>query len=188
MNYNIYEELKKQAACFKPLQLVEISGFNKSLETALSMLNNEEWEESLQEYATYLLEAMRRKYPEKWNSSWRYDALLGYAYHITLKYEERYLAYKRSLDKVSPAPPELLVALARCCIAPGKPPLSEAEAILLVKEAIKTTPYVEGIELLKGLYKSIGNKKEQEYWEDVLSKISKNGPHLPPLEDFSNEI
>ncbi len=188
MSYNIYVELKKQAVCYKPLELVEILGFKKSLETALNMLNNEEWEESLQKYATDLLEIMRIKHPKIWNSSWKYDALLGYAYHIILKYDDRYLAYKRALDKVSPAPPELLVALARCCIAPGKPPLSEEEAILLVKEAIETTPYIEGVELLKGLYKAIGNRKEQEYWEDVLSKISKNGTHLLPLDDFSNLI
>lgn len=183
-----YSKLKEQVSLFRPSELVDILKFNKSLEMALNMLNNEEWEESLQEYGTELLEAMREKYPEKWNSSWRYDALLGYAYDIILKYDERYMAYKRALDKISPAPPQLLIAIAGCCIAPGKPPISEEEAILLVKEAIQVTPYIEGIELLKGLYKSIGNREKQKYWEDVLNKIGESGPQLPLLDDFSNEI
>ena len=85
--------------------------------------------------------------------------MLGYTYHILLKYDERYKAYKRAFDRASPPPPELLVAIARCCIAPGKPQITEEEAILLIKQAIKTTPYVEGIQLLISLYESMRNIK-----------------------------
>lgn len=152
---------------------------------ARHMLINEEWDESLQAYAADLLEEIRKKYPEKWNANWKYDALLGYAYHIILKYDERYIAYKRAFDKVYPHPPQLLIAMAECCWAPGKPPITEDEAISLVKLAIKNTPYVEGIELLRGLYKSLGNIKEQMYWENILENIKENGPHLPPLDQIS---
>lgn len=125
-------------------------------------------------------------YPKEWNANWKYDALLGYAYHIILKYDERYAAYKRAFDKIEPPPPELLVAMARCCIAPGKPPITEEEAISLVKQAIATAPYVEAVELLRGLYKSIGNIKEQRYWEKVLENIKEASPHLPPLDQISD--
>ena len=135
-----------------------------------------------------MLEAMREKYPEKWNSSWKFDGLLGYAYDITLKYDERYTAYRRALDKTTLPPPQLLIAIAGCCIAPGTPPLSENEAILLVKEAIQVIPYIEGIELLIGLYKAMGNIEEQSYYKNILNKISDNGSHILSLDDFSNEM
>ena len=188
MNSISYSQLKEYANSFEPSDLVNILEFDKSLEIALNMLNNEEWEDSLQKYGTAILEAMRNKNPEKWNSSWRYDALLGYAYDIILNYDERYIAYKRAFDKITPASPQLLIAIAGCCIAPGKPPISEEEAILLVNEAIQVTPYIEGIELLKGLYKSIGNTEKQKFWEDVLNKNIERDPHLPSLDDFSDEI
>lgn len=103
-----YSQLKEQVSLFKPHDLIDMLDFNKSLELALNMLNNEEWEESLQTYGVNLLEEMREKYHEKWNSSWKYDALLGYAYDITLKYDERYMAYKRALDKISPPPSSIV--------------------------------------------------------------------------------
>ena len=40
--------IKKYAMSIKPYELVNILEFNDSLEIALNMLNNEEWEESLQ--------------------------------------------------------------------------------------------------------------------------------------------
>lgn len=85
---------------------------------------------------------------------------------------------------MQPPPPQLLIAMARCYIAPGKPPITEEEAIDLVKQAIKTTQYIEGIELLRGLYKSIGNIKEQKYWENILEGIKERGVHLPTLDQI----
>lgn len=179
-----YLNLKEKSKNYSPSVLVDKLGFNNSLSTAYDMLCNEEWDESLQEYATEILEELRKKYPLEWNISWKYDAFLGYAYHITLKYDERYEAYNRAFNKIQPPPPQLLIAMARCCIAPGKPPLTEEEAILLIKEAIKDTLYVEGIELLRGLYKSMGNTKEQQRWERVLENIKDTGTHLPSLDQI----
>lgn len=148
-----YIKLKHLSDDNTPQILLEILKFDISLKIALDMLNNDEWDESLQEYATTLLEEIRYEYSEKWNSSWKYDALLGYAYNITLKYDERYEALNRAFNKIHPQPPELLVAMARCCIAPGKPPISNEEAISLLKQATKTIPYIVGIEFLRGLYR-----------------------------------
>jgi tetratricopeptide (TPR) repeat protein len=148
------------------------------------MLRDEKWEESLQEYATKLLEEIRKKYPEKWNSSWKYDAFLGYAYDIILDYDERYAALKRAFDRVNPPPPQLLVYLARCCWAPGKPPITQEEAVELVKEAIKKTPYIEGISLLRGLYKCMGKTEEQKQCEKTLEESQETGIHLPYLDEI----
>ena len=179
-----YAELKQKSNIYQTDDLVENLGFEKSLLMARAMLSNKEWDTALHEYATKLLEEMEKKYPEKWNSSWMYDALLGYAYDIIYKYDEKYAAFKKAFKKINPPPPQLLVAMASCCWAPGKPPLKEDEAIQLVKEAIKNTLYVEGVELLKGLYKSMGNIKEEEHWEGVLESIINNGEHLPSLDQL----
>lgn len=187
MNKIDYSKLKQKSQTYSPSDLVDLWGFNEVIHIACEMLKNEEWDESLQEYATILLEKLKNKYPEKWDTSWRYDALLGYAYNIILKYEERYAAYKRAFDKVHPPPPELLVAMARCCIAPGKPPITEKEAIALVKQAITTKPYIEAVELLRGLYKSTGNVNEQMYWEHFLESTKECGFHLPPLDQIPNQ-
>ncbi len=186
MNSLPYLELKQKSKNYAPSDLAIELGFVEALNLAHQMLINEEWDESLQEYATNLLEEIRKKYPEKWNSNWKYDAFLGYAYHIILKYDERYLFYKSAFDKVYPPPPQLLVALAGCCWAPGKPPITEKEAISLVKQAIQIAPYIEAIELLRGLYKSIDNVEEQQHWEKVLENIKNIGPHLPSLDQISD--
>lgn len=184
MNPLTYEELKQTSISHTPSNLLNEIKFEKTLEIARRMLINEEWDETLQEYSINLLEELKKKYCEKWNSNWKYDAFLGYAYDIVLNYDERYASYKRAFEKVSPPPPELLVAIAGCCWAPGKPPITEEDSISLVKQAIKTTPYIEGVELLIGLYKSAGKVKEQQYWEKTLEKIKNNGPHLPSLDQI----
>jgi len=186
MNDEKYLTLKQKSNSCSPSILIDSLGFNEALLIACDMLNNEEWDESLQAYATNILEELRKKYPEEWDANWKYDALLGYAYHIILKYDERYAAYKRAFSKIKPTPPQLLVAIARCCIAPGKPPITEEEAISLVKQAIVSVKYIEAIELLRGLYKSTGNVKEQHYWEEVLENIKDTGSHLPPLYQISD--
>ncbi|WP_428418496.1 hypothetical protein [Parachlamydia sp.] len=89
-----------------------------------------------------------------------------------------------TFKKVQIPPPQLLVVMARCCIAPGKPPITEKEAISLVKQAIAIVPYIEAVELLRGLYKSTGNVKEQLYWEKILENIKENGTHLPSASTF----
>lgn len=182
-----YTRLKQKSNDFTPIQLANALGFDEALHMACNMLNNEKWDENLQEYATSLLEEIRTRHPKQWNSTWRHDALLGYAYHITLKYDERYIAYKRAFNNAHSPPPQLLVAMARCCIAPGKPPITEEEAISLIKQAIKTTPYIEGVELLRGLYKSLGNIKEQKYWENILENTKEHGIHLPGLDQIPKE-
>lgn len=182
-----YTELKQKSEKYAPLDLIKMLGFEETLILAKRMLINDEWDESLQHYATTLLEDLKEKYREKWNSHWKYDAFLGYAYDITLNYDGRYVCYKGAVDKVYPPPPELLVALASCCWVPGKAPITENEAISLVKQAIVRVPYIEAVELLVGLYKSTGDIKEQLYWEKFLECIAKNGVHLPPLDQISDE-
>jgi tetratricopeptide (TPR) repeat protein len=165
----------------KPAILVDSLRFEEAVEIAKCMINNEKWDRNLQEYGVEVLEELRRRYPEKWNSSWRFDALLGYSYDVIFEYDKRFEAYNRAFKCADPKPPELLVALAGCCWTPGDPPISEEQAIQLTKEAIKNIQYIEAVELLRGLYKSTGKIKEQEYWDGILRKIKNTGQHLPSL-------
>lgn len=187
MNNEKYFELKNISSSHTPNELIESIDFKNAINIACEMLNNQEWDETLHEFATSILELLRIKYPEKWNLSWKYDALLGYAYNIILKYDERYEAYIRAIEKNQSPPPELLVALAKCCIAPGKPLLTEDKAIDLVKDVVSKVPYIEAVELLKGLYKSKGNIEEQLYWENIFEKIKDNGKHLPPINQICDD-
>jgi hypothetical protein len=82
------------------------------------------------------LEELRKKYPNEWNCSWKNDAFLGYAYDVILNYGRRFIFYKKAFEKASLPPPQLLIALAGCCWAPGIPPITEEEAISLVKKSL----------------------------------------------------
>ncbi|NGX42072.1 MAG: hypothetical protein K940chlam7_00348 [Chlamydiae bacterium] len=183
MTINYYKSLKKKSEEYTPSELASLVGFDEGLRISRGMLNNDEWDETLQEYAANLLEELRKKYPIQWNSSWKFDAFLGYAYHIILKYDERYAAYKRAVEKITPPPPQLLIAMARCCWAPGVPPITEEEAISLVKQALSKTIYYEGASLLRGLYKATGNAKEQAHWEVVLKNMEGKEVCLPSLDE-----
>jgi hypothetical protein len=185
MNQMSYNELKQKSQSDSASNLVDQLGFEASILVARDMLNDEEWDAALQEYAVQLLEGARGKFPDQWNSDWKYDAFLGYAYDIVSRYDERYVAYKRALEKANTPPPQLLVAIAGCCWMPGKPPISVNEAIELVQQAIKSVRYIEAVELLIGLYKSTGQAKEQKNWEDILEEIKDSGQHLPSLNSIS---
>lgn len=183
---NNYEELKNISKMNSPKGLIETMNFDSGILLSKKMLNNEEWDEELQKYAAKILEELRKKYPDEWNSSWKYDAFLGYVYDIILNYDERYKFYKKAIEKAPfPTPPQLLIAIAGCCWAPGIPPITEEKSIELVKEALSNKNYYEGVSLLRGLYKSIGNKKEQDYWERILEDIDKDESYLPSLDDLS---
>jgi hypothetical protein len=69
MNKTIYTKLKQRSCSYSPSDLVNTLSFDEALRLACDMLNNEEWDESLKEYVTSILEELRKKYPEKWNDS-----------------------------------------------------------------------------------------------------------------------
>lgn len=180
-----YKKLKLLSKLTTPKELSDKLSFKEGVLLAKNLLNNDEWDDELQGYSANFLEEIRRLHPNEWNSSWKFDAFLGYVYHIILKYDESFLAYKRAFEKVSPPPPQLLIAMARCCRAPGTPPITEDESIELVKQALSDKNYYEGVSLLRGLYKLKGNQKAQDYWEQLLENISEGESSLPSLDDLS---
>lgn len=155
---------------YPPIELVQLLSFKDALCAAYRMLCNEDWDEDLQEYAISFLYEIRRAYTKEWNSSWQYDALIGYACDIRYRHEERYEAYKRAFDRAVDPPPGLLIEFARCSICPGPPPIPYDQAIGLVMRALQRGPYADGIGLLCNLYSFKWDTQMEEYWRKILEK------------------
>lgn len=66
-----YEELKNLAESNDPKELIKNLSFKQGLLLARDFLNNEPWDEELQIYSKNLLENLRRKYLDCWNSNLR---------------------------------------------------------------------------------------------------------------------
>jgi hypothetical protein len=155
---------------YTPSVFARSLSFKDALCAAYRMLCNEDWDENLQEYAISFLYEIRRVYSKEWNSSWEYDAFLGYACSIRYREEEQYEAYKRAFDKAQDPPPRLLIEFARCSVCPGPPPIPYDQAIDLVMRALQGGPYSDGIELLSNLYSLKWDTQMEEYWRKILEK------------------
>lgn len=167
---------------FDPRNVAKELLFFKGIKLSHSLLYNEKWDENVQEFAIKLLEAIMTTHPKEWNSSWQYDAFLGLAYDITLKYDERYEAFKRALEKVSPPPPQLMIAMAGCCICPGLPPVSYEQAIKYLNLALKDYLYVDGVSLMRAIYSLKSDIKNENYWTQVFKKIEDHNIESPSLD------
>jgi tetratricopeptide (TPR) repeat protein len=163
-------------------EIVHFLPFQKTLILSYKLLFNESWDESLQAFAVNLLESIRSKHPKEWDASWEYDAFLGLAYYIILNYDERYNAFKRASDKIQIPPPQLLIALASCCVCPGTPPIPYDEAIKYLKEAIKDYLYVDAVELLRKMYWYKDDVENEHYWASILKQIKGKNVESPSLE------
>lgn len=181
-NINFLFDQKKweDIAMYPPEEIIKNLGFMNGMLVAYKLLYNEDWNEDLQEFAVKLLFNIKEKYSHEWDLNWRFDALLGLACDITLKYEERFEAYKRACEKAVKPPPELLIELARCCYCPGKPPISYEKSIELLKQSIMEHPYKQAASLLKGIYASKKDAENEEYWSKKMEQIKDENP--PPLE------
>ena len=177
-----YKELKKLSRKLSCSELALSVDFKEGIRIACSMLHNKEHDCDLQVYAVDFLKELRKTHQKAWNSSWEFDALLGYGYDIAWgAYDEQYVAYMRAFKKAPrPAPPQLLVAIAGCCGAPGTQ-LTKEEAISLLKEAASRELSNRGLQLLRSFYKRLGNTKEQMYWDGVLKETEGK---LPPPPSF----
>ncbi|MGB5968972.1 MAG: hypothetical protein WBG70_11655 [Spirulinaceae cyanobacterium] len=149
------------------------------------MLYNDEWNEELQAYATDLLKTLRLKKSSQWSSDWRHDVFLGTACDITLRYNERNQAYKRAYEASKEPPAELTWLLARCLFTPGKPPISENEAIRLLEEGLSQKQFIEGTQLLVSLYRNQGNTNAQAYWQKRLELLREKSIHAQSIEPLA---
>ena len=170
---------------FQPKTVAEILGFKDALRLTYRLLYNAKWEEALQQYAIQLICVVKEIFVEEWEKDWRFEAFLGSAYHVILGddsyYDQRYNAYMRAFNKANPVPPELLIALAKCVDAPGKPPVSYDEAIELAKKSLELEPYAAAAGILCSVYFCKGQEEDSKIWAKVRDQLSSKGPP-PPLE------
>lgn len=179
-NHKNWEQI---ASSYPVDEVVKSISFNDNLRLAYRLLYNDKWEEDPQQYAVELLYEIRKTFPEEWRTSWQHDAFLGMACDITSRFDERYLAYKAAFEKVRPAPPELLIELASCFVAPGDPLITRDEALVLLKQAIKVHPYTDAIGLICKIYWEKKDYEQEAYWKDMLQRLEEeNTPQSPAVE------
>lgn len=161
--------------------LAKIVPFREAIILACRMLYNKGWDGEIQNYATDFLQAIRKNSSKEWNACWKLDILLGLMCEITLRYEEKYLAYKDASLKVDPIPAFLMVLLAECYDSPGTPPVNRQEAKNLLLKALEIEKTIEGVSLLKRIYKRDQQWEEVEYWDKVLKEVTEKDLHTENL-------
>lgn len=182
-NFNI----ENLARTFRPYELVKVLPFRDAMRLADRFLTHDYLYDPWRHYAIELLYSIRDQFSKEWSLSWRYDAYLGDACAFANRYDERYNAYQQAMTKVSPIPPELLVALASCNSAPGKPPVSEEEAVKILTEVAHKKPYKNVLRMLiKGCYEKFReNPEELAYWERLYKNLEESNedeklPNMAP--------
>lgn len=116
------------------------------------------------DYAIQILETIRRRYPEKWGSSWKYDGYLGVLYDISATPEESYEAFYRAYKIATSSPPKLLIMLAHCASWPGVPPVSDSQAMEYVQKAIQDYLYIDGMQVTAGISRRNKNNQAALFW------------------------
>lgn len=178
-------DIENLAKKFRPYELANAISFQEGLKLADKLLTYDFFYDPWQHYAIELLYSIRDRFPIEWGSSWRYDAYLGDVCVLARRYQERFEAYQMAITKVSPIPPELLVALASCNSSPGKPPVSEEEALQILVGVAQKKPYIDVVRMIvKGCYNKLReNPSELIYWEKLYDKLEKANNHeeLPDM-------
>lgn len=177
-------ELIKTSDCNATINSYDVSTiakalpFKDSVVLAYCMLYDKKWEADIQNFATDLLYAIRKNHVKEWNSCWKLDVLLGMACEITMRYEEKYLAYKNASQKTFPTPSSLKVLLAECYNSPGDPPISQQEAKKLLAEALNIEKTIEGVSSMLWICEIQENQAEIEYWNKVLKEVEQKNLHI----------
>lgn len=177
-NHNWYQIITK----YKPEEVVKELDLQKGIILAYRMLYNREFDEEVQNYAVMLIYEIRKNYSQEWDADWRYDAFLGEACDLTLKYEERFDAYYRASKKTNLNSPSLLVMLAHCYISPGIPPISQKKAEELLLQSLNVEKTIEGVSLIKRIYEQKGDEDKVAYWNRILNDVTKTNARVHDLQ------
>ena len=167
---------------YSPESLAKNLSFVEGVILSKKLLENEEWDDNIQTFAINLIKAIRKRHQVDWDSDWRHDAYLGYAYDLRgWDYEEQFDAYKRAANKCIIPNSEVLMRMAMNWSCPGvyKSKIDEKGAIKLLETAMQKTPYIEGVSCLADLYDEVGDIKKKEHWEKVLKQSKKNNLYAP---------
>ena len=182
-NHKDYEKIVEN---FSTEKVVDDLKFMDSLRLSYRLLYNAKWDEDLQKYAIQLIIAVKSRFCHEWKQDWRLEAYLGTAYDVVLgedsNYDRRYEAFKRAFEMAKSPPPELIIALASCFDAPGVPPLSYDEAVVLAKKSFEIEPYSDAAGILCSAYFCMGVEEDSKHWGKIRDALSQIGKRAPPLE------
>jgi len=169
-------DIERIAYRFRPYELAKVLPFRDAMRLADRLLTHDYLYDPWRHYTIEFLYAIREQFPKEWATSWLFDAYLGNACVFSCRYDERYKAYRQAISKISPIPPELLVAFADCHSAPGKPPVSEEESIRILTEVAHKKPYKDVVRMLvRGCYKKFRkNPEELAYWEKIYPNLDES--------------
>lgn len=171
---------------YQPKILAKNLSFKEGRNLVYKMLFNKERDDNLRDYATELLQEIRQTHLGEWSTDWKNDVFLGDACYMTMKYDERYEAYKRAYEKATPPPPSLLISLAGCYLLP-KAPITLDQAENLAKKALEKEISIEGVVLLRGIYAEKKDQAKFDYWDKVLKEVEKKNIHTQDAwPDFSD--
>lgn len=176
------EKLIKNDEDEKAEKLANSLSFKEGIVLAYRMLYNLNEDKETQNEAISLLYAIKKLYPNDWNSSWKFDSLLGNACDYIGRDEERYEAYKQAAEKVNPIPPSLLVLLAKCYSPFNPSQLSQDEAENYLKQALKIEKTIEGASLMRRICEEKKDPKEEAYWSNILDEAKEKKSHIHDVE------
>lgn len=146
------------------------------------------YDDEMKEYSIKLLEATRMRHKDQWESSWRYDAFLGYCYYYIYEPEKAFEEYKSAMKKAPENPhPSLLIALASCLDLPGGISIGYSTAIQYLKMAIKNYLYINAIMRLRGIYRIEKDAVNEDFWSEMLVRALKTSMFSPSLQEVVYE-
>ena len=108
---------------YSPRFLSKYLSFKEGLLLSRKILENENWDADLQEFAVSLIEEIKKFHPYEWKSNWKHEAFLGYAYGILgYEHEKEFNAYQQAAQSANLPPPEILMRLAMSWSCPPQFP------------------------------------------------------------------
>lgn len=181
-NKNKLDEIAKE---FSIDEVISQLDFKHTIKLAWRMLYNDFYSYEQNEFGVHLLFALKKAKPDIWDSDWRYDALLGVACGYNYRYDEKYEALMSAYEKAKTVNeednPTLLISLADCYCVPGPPPITEDDALALVKRAIKDKIYKSGAWALSAIYHSKGDMVNHKKWKALAETLDSDAEELGPL-------
>ncbi len=95
--------------------LAAVLSFKRGMEVADAIFTWNNRSDEVINYAIDMFNAIRDRYPEKWNQDWNNDLYVNILCEIVLRYSEIYESYKRIYKRLLPDPPaHVLFSLAMC--------------------------------------------------------------------------
>ncbi len=139
---------------YVPEKIVVMLSYEQGMNVAHDIFLRDHRHDEVINYAIDMFNAIRDRYPEKWNQDWNNDLYVNILCEIVLRYSEIYESYKRIYKRLLPDPPaHVLFSLAMYYFLPPEvETILQNEAIKLFKRAIEKELTHEAAFSLRDIY------------------------------------